>query len=62
MIEMREGRYDGYDVGSYVLTGAEAGQEHERLEEEERRPRRHFVELASGFTEPVNKKEDKKTT
>ena len=49
-----------------LLTGAEAGQEHQRLEEEEGRSRRRHVvnrsvRLASGFTDPA-KQEDETTS
>ena len=46
-----------------LLTGAEAGQEHQRLEEEEGRSRRRHVvnrsvRLASGFTDPAKQKDE----
>ena len=55
-----------WDNSRKLLTGAEAGQEHQRLEEEEGRSRRRHVvnrsvRLASGFTDPA-KQEDETTS
>ena len=54
------------DISRKLLTGAEAGQEHQRLEEEEGRSRRRHavnrsVRLAPGFTDPA-KQEDATTS